>query len=146
MNIGVYRLFWIGVSGFLGYNPSSGITGSKGSSVFSFSSCTSWSTFIKRNLPISVIWSRLNIVQTIYTLLRKRIRGWFFLRIYQSPSSFQRCSMSIFIILFWNHGFKYIFESHYSYYPYWCSDCPTINQWKPVQIDSCLRHDLSSFW
>ena len=36
MNIGVHRLFWIGVSGFLGYNPSSGIAGSKGSSIFSF--------------------------------------------------------------------------------------------------------------
>ena len=38
MNIGVYRFFWIGVSGFLGYNPSSGIAGSKGSSIFSFRS------------------------------------------------------------------------------------------------------------
>ena len=36
MNIGVHRFFWIGVSGFLGYNPSSGIAGSKGSSYFSF--------------------------------------------------------------------------------------------------------------
>ena len=36
MNIGVHRFFWIGVSGFLGYNPSSGIAGSKGSSIFSF--------------------------------------------------------------------------------------------------------------
>ena len=36
MNIGVHRLFWIGVSGFLGYNPSSGIAKSKGSSIFSF--------------------------------------------------------------------------------------------------------------
>ena len=36
MNIGVHRLFWIGVSGFLGYNPSSGIAVSKGSSIFSF--------------------------------------------------------------------------------------------------------------
>ena len=36
MNIGVHRFFWIGVSVFLGYNPSSGITGSKGSSIFSF--------------------------------------------------------------------------------------------------------------
>ena len=33
MNIGVHRFFWIGVSGFLGYNPSSGIAGSKGSSI-----------------------------------------------------------------------------------------------------------------
>ena len=32
MNIGVHRFFWIGDSGFLGYNPSSGIAGSKGSS------------------------------------------------------------------------------------------------------------------
>ena len=36
MNIGVHRSFWIGVSGFLGYNPSSRIAGSKGSSIFSF--------------------------------------------------------------------------------------------------------------
>ena len=36
MNIGVHRFFWIGVSGFLGYNPGSGIAGSKGSSIFSF--------------------------------------------------------------------------------------------------------------
>ena len=36
MNTGVHRFFWIGVSGFLGYNASSGIAGSKGSSIFSF--------------------------------------------------------------------------------------------------------------
>ena len=36
MNIGMHRFFWIGVSGFLGYNPISGIAGSKGSSIFSF--------------------------------------------------------------------------------------------------------------
>ena len=36
MNIWVHKFFWIGVSGFLGYNPRSGITGSKGSSIFSF--------------------------------------------------------------------------------------------------------------
>ena len=36
MNIGVHRFFWIGISGFLGYNPSSRIAGSKGSSIFSF--------------------------------------------------------------------------------------------------------------
>ena len=36
MNIGVHRFFWIGVSGFLGYNPSSRIAGSKGLSIFSF--------------------------------------------------------------------------------------------------------------
>ena len=30
MNIGVHRFFWIGVSGFLGYNPSSGIAGQRG--------------------------------------------------------------------------------------------------------------------
>ena len=27
MNLGVHKFFWIGVSGFLGYNPSSGIAG-----------------------------------------------------------------------------------------------------------------------
>ena len=36
MNIGVHRFFGIGVSGFLGYNPSSGIVRSKGSSIFRF--------------------------------------------------------------------------------------------------------------
>ena len=36
MNIGVLRFFKIGVPGFLGYNPSSGIAESKGSSIFSF--------------------------------------------------------------------------------------------------------------
>ena len=36
MNIGVHRFFWIGVSGFLGYDPNSGIAGSKGRSIFSF--------------------------------------------------------------------------------------------------------------
>ena len=36
MNIGVYRFFWIGVSGVLLYDPSSGIAGSKGNSIFSF--------------------------------------------------------------------------------------------------------------
>ena len=36
MNIGVHKFFWIGDSGFLGYNPSSRIARSKGSSIFSF--------------------------------------------------------------------------------------------------------------
>ena len=36
MNIGVHRFFWIGVSGFLGYNLSSGIAVSKSSLIFSF--------------------------------------------------------------------------------------------------------------
>ena len=36
MNIGVHRFFWTGVSGFLGYNHNSGITGSNSSSIFSF--------------------------------------------------------------------------------------------------------------
>ena len=36
MNIGVHRFFWIGISGLLGYNLSSEIAGSKGSSIFSF--------------------------------------------------------------------------------------------------------------
>ena len=36
MNIGVHRFFWMGVSGLLGYNPSSEIAGSKSSSLFHF--------------------------------------------------------------------------------------------------------------
>ena len=36
INLGVHRFFWIGVSGSLEYNPSSGIAGSKGSSIYSF--------------------------------------------------------------------------------------------------------------
>ena len=36
MNIGVHRFFWFGVSGFLGYIPSSGIAGPKRSFIFSF--------------------------------------------------------------------------------------------------------------
>ena len=36
MNIGVHRFFWIGVSGLLEYNTSSGIDRSKGRSIFSF--------------------------------------------------------------------------------------------------------------
>ena len=36
MDIGVHRFFWIGVSGFLGYNPRSEIAGSKGNCIFSF--------------------------------------------------------------------------------------------------------------
>ena len=36
MNIGVHRFFWIGVLGYLGYNPSNGIPRSKVSSIFSF--------------------------------------------------------------------------------------------------------------
>ena len=35
MNIGVYRFFWISVSGFLDYNLRCGIAGSKGNSIFS---------------------------------------------------------------------------------------------------------------
>ena len=36
MNTGVHRFFWTGISGFLGYNPISGIAGSKESSICSF--------------------------------------------------------------------------------------------------------------
>ena len=36
MNIGVHIFFRIGVSGFFGYSPGGGITGSKGSSIFNF--------------------------------------------------------------------------------------------------------------
>ena len=36
VNMGIHEFFWIGVSGFLGCIASSGISGSKDSSIFSF--------------------------------------------------------------------------------------------------------------
>ena len=36
MNVGVHRFIWISISEFLGYNPSSGIAGSKGNSIIRF--------------------------------------------------------------------------------------------------------------
>ena len=36
VNMAVYKFFWMSVLGFFGYVPSSGITGSKGSSIFRF--------------------------------------------------------------------------------------------------------------
>ena len=36
MNIGMHRFCWVSVLGSLGYNPSSGIAGWKGNSIFSF--------------------------------------------------------------------------------------------------------------
>ena len=36
MNVGVHGFFWIDVSGFWGYNPTSGIAGWKGSSILRF--------------------------------------------------------------------------------------------------------------
>ena len=36
VNAGTHKFFWISVSGFLGYKPSSGIAGSKGNYIFSF--------------------------------------------------------------------------------------------------------------
>ena len=36
MNIRMHRIFGTSISGFLGYNPSSGISGLKGSSIFNF--------------------------------------------------------------------------------------------------------------
>ena len=45
MNIGVHRFFWIGVSGFLGYNPSSGI-GGEGQILYDFT--FNWNVINKR--------------------------------------------------------------------------------------------------
>ena len=56
MNIGVHKFFWIGVSGFVGYIPSNGITGSKGSILLEAVSagCTERGCFwVVRTQPVS---------------------------------------------------------------------------------------------
>ena len=52
MNTGVHRFFWIGVSGFLGYNLSSGIARSKGSSILVF--CGNSILFLIMSAPVGI--------------------------------------------------------------------------------------------
>ena len=66
MNIGVHRFFWIGVSGFLGYNPSSRIAKSKGSSIF---------TFLRKSHTVSHIETKRTIQRI------NKFRSWFFEKI-----------------------------------------------------------------
>ena len=133
MSIGVHRIFWIGVSGFLGYNPSSGITGLKGSSIFSFlrkfhtvfhSGCTSLQSHQQctripflHNLsntsclllclwwPFSPVWSGISLMVSDAEHL--------FICLWAlCMSSLEKCLfrsfayflIGLFIFLEWNHG------------------------------------------
>ena len=60
MNIGVHRFFWIDVFGFLGYNPSSGIAGSKGS--FTYTMEFYAASRKKELLPFASAWMQLESI------------------------------------------------------------------------------------
>ena len=55
VNIGLHRFFWIGVSGFLGYNPSDGITGSLAVPLLAF-----WGNSILFSTVAATFWIPTN--------------------------------------------------------------------------------------
>ena len=79
MNIKVHNFFWIGVSWFLGYNVSSGIARSKGSSIFSFlrkfhtvfhSGCTSLHSHQQCAQPLQHLLFVALVMMAILTTVR----------------------------------------------------------------------------
>ena len=57
MNTGVHRFFWIGVSGFLGYNSSSRISGSKGRGMEFYAAERK-----KELIPFAMAWMELESI------------------------------------------------------------------------------------
>ena len=83
MNIGVHRFFWIGVSGFLGYNPSSRLLG-------------------QRAVPFLVFWGNSILFSTVATpvcIPTNNVLGFPFLRILSN--------ICLWICLWWSFSPKW---------------------------------------
>lgn len=98
------------------------------------SSCISWSTCIKRNLPSSTFWSHLTTIQTIYIVCigkeGQKIASFSLFTSFQaSCKNSSYCEITILNVLD-------VFEIRCDCYPYWCSNCPIIGQWEALQVVS----------